>query len=180
MRDEILFFNDVQIAEDFVVEDVYTDVITGFKNQLALTDKIQTYTSNSSELTVLLFDIYNFRKINNFYGHDIGDEVLKYFSDKIKANFDAEKCEFFRTEPDKFYVLIDRTLDQESMIRYNNLLVSSLSDGCLLNDGQKLTISCTYGGARLNEETCVSKELLKIVVINNSINKEINEIDEIY
>ncbi len=44
-------------------------------------------TSDTPPLTVMMMDIDFFKKINDRYGHDVGDEVIKNFSTLLKAHF---------------------------------------------------------------------------------------------
>lgn len=61
-----------------------TDYLTGLLNRRGLKQKadqlIQTSRKNNQNLAVITADIDHFKNINDQYGHQIGDEVLKYVS----------------------------------------------------------------------------------------------------
>ncbi len=58
-----------------------TDTLTQLKNRLylngALSRTFERYKRYGTPFSVLLFDIDYFKKVNDSYGHDVGDEVLK-------------------------------------------------------------------------------------------------------
>jgi two-component system cell cycle response regulator len=65
-----------------------TDSLTGLYNrrylEVHLEKLLQKNQENRKSLGVLLVDIDHFKKVNDTYGHTIGDEVLKIFSDRLK------------------------------------------------------------------------------------------------
>ena len=57
----------------------YTDSLTGLKNRRALSDLKQSSLHSDGafrQISVISFDIDHFKKVNDTYGHDGGDEVL--------------------------------------------------------------------------------------------------------
>ncbi|MCP4074706.1 MAG: diguanylate cyclase [Gammaproteobacteria bacterium] len=66
-----------------------TDELTGLHNRrsfLMLGNVIQKQAKrNKSLFSIIMIDIDFFKKINDTYGHGIGDETIKDFSEKIKA-----------------------------------------------------------------------------------------------
>ena len=62
----------------------HTDVLTGLFNRRAfldrLDDEIFKYNRYGTPLSILLMDVDHFKAINDTYGHDKGDEVLKHFA----------------------------------------------------------------------------------------------------
>lgn len=67
-----------------------TDPLTGINNRRALMEKLEYEMLRSkranSNLCILLLDIDFFKKINDTYGHMIGDKVLKLVADSLKSS----------------------------------------------------------------------------------------------
>ncbi|EUJ11372.1 diguanylate cyclase (GGDEF) domain-containing protein [Methylophilaceae bacterium 11] len=53
-------------------------------------DKIFKTLHDNSPLTVMMMDIDFFKKVNDVYGHDAGDEVIKHFAQQLKAHFHGD------------------------------------------------------------------------------------------
>lgn len=58
--------------------------------------------------TVLLFDIDHFKKVNDTYGHDAGDDVLRQISRLIKSNIRQSDI-FARHGGEEFTLLLRKT-----------------------------------------------------------------------
>jgi diguanylate cyclase (GGDEF)-like protein len=71
----------------------YTDPLTGALNRQGLRDalvRLMTPAEEHSEgLAVIFADLDHFKKINDGYGHDAGDEVLRRFATMVRANVRA-------------------------------------------------------------------------------------------
>ena len=68
----------------------YTDFLSGLYNRRYFFEqgnKLLHTLTQDDPLTVMMFDIDHFKKINDTYGHDIGDMVIKNFADLLKAHF---------------------------------------------------------------------------------------------
>lgn len=67
-----------------------TDGMTGLLNKRALTEaarsKLRAATRFGRPLSVVIADIDLFKRVNDGYGHDIGDEVIKGFADVLKGS----------------------------------------------------------------------------------------------
>jgi len=61
-----------------------TDYLTGLLNRRETLKIFAKLISNEKTLSVTMMDIDHFKKINDRYGHDVGDEVLKKVSAIIK------------------------------------------------------------------------------------------------
>ena len=73
-----------------------TDGLTGLLNKRALLEqaeqKIRAATRFDTPLSVLVCDIDHFKRVNDTYGHDVGDQVIKGFADvlrRVKRDIDV-------------------------------------------------------------------------------------------
>jgi two-component system cell cycle response regulator len=66
-----------------------TDALTGLYNRRYMESHVGTLVDRSAargkSLSVLLLDIDYFKSINDTWGHDAGDDVLRDFSDRLRA-----------------------------------------------------------------------------------------------
>ena len=72
------------------VEAAITDSLTGLHNRRYMESHLRTLVeeakSTGKPISVMIADIDFFKSVNDSYGHDIGDAVLKEFSDRLKQN----------------------------------------------------------------------------------------------
>ena len=127
-----------------------TDELTGVGNRLACNQTLQREIERShrykTDFSIVLLDIDHFKSVNDKFGHDVGDEVLKAVAATIvKALRDIDSlCRFGGEE---FMVLLPQT-DKEAAFKIAErirLAVSGLSSEDVPN---RVTISC--GVAHLN------------------------------
>ncbi len=72
------------------IEAAMIDPLTGLHNrrymECHLTTLVEEAQRNSRCLSVLLADIDHFKQVNDTYGHDVGDAVLREFSTRFRRN----------------------------------------------------------------------------------------------
>ena len=72
------------------IELAITDQLTGLNNRRFLETHLpplmQTLAGRNKPLTVMILDIDHFKSVNDTYGHDIGDEILRAFAGRIKSH----------------------------------------------------------------------------------------------
>lgn len=66
------------------------DAMTGLSNRRFLEEYIDTLTANTrrkqTHISILMLDLDHFKMINDTYGHDAGDSMLKALADVLKAS----------------------------------------------------------------------------------------------
>lgn len=94
-----------------------TDALTGVANRRSL-DKTLAHAVESNEnreLTVIMLDIDHFKNVNDIYGHEAGDEVLKHFARVIRKAIRPNEF-FARYGGEEFTILCYATLQQARLI----------------------------------------------------------------
>jgi len=78
---------------DHSLELAVTDQLTGLHNRRYMTGQLDALvkraTLGGDPVACLLIDIDHFKKINDGYGHDVGDEVLREFAVRLASNVRA-------------------------------------------------------------------------------------------
>ncbi|RAZ48674.1 GGDEF domain-containing protein [Campylobacter hyointestinalis] len=81
---DIVHFYKLQNEENKFKNMSQTDYLTGLLNKRALTSIINE--TRYFDMIVAICDIDNFKKINDKYGHNVGDEILKHISEILTQN----------------------------------------------------------------------------------------------
>ncbi len=79
------------------------DPLTGLQNRAAY-EKMANKLNGRKPYSVVVIDINDFKEINDTYGHEFGDTVLKKIAAVISKSFD-ERCTCYRVGGDEFYII---------------------------------------------------------------------------
>jgi diguanylate cyclase (GGDEF)-like protein len=93
-------------------------------------------------LTVMMMDIDFFKKVNDLYGHDIGDEVIKHFANTMKEHFHTDIVA--RLGGEEFAVLSLSTDYQNSFAHIDAFRAKIASQKINLKEHQ-IQYSCSIG-----------------------------------
>lgn len=63
-----------------------TDSLTGLLNRGAFDNELQKLCSKGHTFSLVLFDIDNFKRLNDNFGHLLGDKVLQFFASLLKSH----------------------------------------------------------------------------------------------
>lgn len=84
----------------------YHDYLTGLKNRRAMDQVMAEKIKHQTEFNVMMIDLNNFKRINDEYGHTVGDEVLAHIASLIMSKL-TPLDHGFRLGGDEFIVLSD-------------------------------------------------------------------------
>lgn len=140
-----------------------TDPMTELLNRRAFFDvcdkTIKRVASNDEELTCLIIDIDHFKKINDTYGHDAGDEVIITIAKLIIDN--TRTMDFIgRIGGEEFSILMPNT-DKESAFIIADRLRENVAKHKILLDSAYINITVSIGLSYLTHEDVNIHTLLK-------------------
>lgn len=86
--------------------DAIHDALTGLYNRRAFDKEGLDLQNNNTPFSIIMFDIDHFKVINDTYGHNFGDSVLKAVSKVIKNVFAQTKAHAFRIGGEEFVIIL--------------------------------------------------------------------------
>jgi len=142
-----------------------TDSLTGLYNRRYMEGHIVTLVQKAAnrgkEISIIMLDIDYFKAVNDSHGHDVGDEVLKEFSNRILQNirgidmacrYGGEEFVLIMPETDlSFAFMVGERIRQR-------IASTSFSIGL---DNQSLEITCSVGVACLEHLDDTPETILK-------------------
>ena len=125
----------------------YTDSLTGLANRLAfretLDHRLMQLRGVGRQLALLFADIDDFKRVNDALGHDVGDEVLIQFANRIREAVErigGGASELARFGGDEFVILLygenEQTDVRASAAHLAETLVAELSRPIVVQDRQ--------------------------------------------
>lgn len=138
------------------------DDLTGSCNRRCfkakMMDYIAAYHKRDRMFSVALFDIDYFKQINDTYGHDIGDEVLRQFSLICEAKVTNGDL-FARLGGDEFVMVLVNTTGLQAKAILNELL-RSICKIEIATDAGIIRLTCSIGVAEVSKATRDCTEVL--------------------
>ncbi len=152
----------MQIEES--VELAITDALTGLHNRRYMESHLKTLFDEAIErgkpMSFLVSDIDFFKSVNDTFGHDAGDTVLREFAARIRKNIRGIDlaCRFGGEE---FVVMMPDTDLSKAYLVGERLRQCIASQPFVLADGTSLEVTASIGVATLERSTDTPDTLLK-------------------
>ena len=103
-----------------------TDVLTGIYNRRYLEDNlgkaIKSLSRSKSCLSVLMLDVDFFKKYNDTYGHNIGDNCLRIIAEVLRQSISREEDFVARYGGEEFAVVLPNTDEKGAQIVADRML----------------------------------------------------------
>ena len=139
------------------------DALTGLPSLRLCKDRLERslIESRRNDLmsAVIFIDLDGFKAINDCYGHELGDMVLKITAGRIKAEI-RETDTVARIGGDEFIVIITGVPDMQVIRRVADSLIAQVSQTIRLN-GEKVHVGASLGIALYPEHGDTAEELIR-------------------
>lgn len=143
----------LQVANSKMQELINTDELTKIASRRYFFEQVDKYfylsKRQNNPLCILSLDIDHFKNVNDTYGHDIGDKVLRFFCDTIGKNL--RKSDIFgRIGGEEFCICVLGTKDG-AMILANKVRLE-VENSLFVNDGIKIKITVSIGVSMIQSD----------------------------
>jgi diguanylate cyclase (GGDEF)-like protein/PAS domain S-box-containing protein len=139
------------------------DPLTGLPNRSLLQDRLQMAIERShrsgTTLAVIMIDLDNFKTVNDTYGHEVGDKLLRALAGRLNASV-RKSDTVARMGGDEFVVLAPEISDRDSAIRLAGEILGTLCEPVSL-EFHLLTATASIGVSMLSPAASDPVTLLK-------------------
>ena len=124
-----------------------TDYLTGIMNRRMFNEisehYFQTAQKNELHLTLLLLDLDHFKKVNDTYGHQAGDHILKRFVKTLEGILNKSDI-FARIGGEEFAILLSQTNSDEAYILAERIR-KEIENDLVTYNGQDIFVTTSIG-----------------------------------
>ena len=140
------------------------DTLTGLPNRLSLNDQVERALERAASaermFAIMFLDLDGFKKVNDSFGHDIGDVLLIHVAQLLK-NAVRETDVVARLGGDEFVVLLHDVTDEAMVASVAEKIVLSVGSPCQL-EGIEISIGTSIGIAIYPRDGISREALLKV------------------
>jgi len=135
------------------------DPLTGCYNrrefETQINRSVAIATRHKSELSLFMFDLDHFKKVNDTYGHQAGDQVLKTVASLVQRNI--RSCDVLaRYGGEEFIVILTETGINEAVELADRLRLM-ISRKMIKTDSGTIRVTASFGVAGLTHNAAMSK-----------------------
>lgn len=143
---------------------VITDELTGCYNRRYLNERLPAEINESKEngekLSIVVMDIDNFKNINDKYGHQVGDYVLKEIGTIIRNNIRREYDWVSRFGGEEFLIAFKNT-DKENAVRTTERIRQNIEAHEFKYNDLNINVTASFGVEELSNEINEINELIE-------------------
>jgi diguanylate cyclase (GGDEF)-like protein/PAS domain S-box-containing protein len=99
---------------------------------------------------VLFIDIDHFKRVNDTYGHDVGDRVLQFVATTLVAN--SRPFDLYGRWGGEEFIGVIRNIDADGIVLLGNRMRMLVEHSYLFHNGNKLSVNVSLGATLVRED----------------------------
>jgi len=148
----------------YLSEGALMDSLTGLPNRRLLESRLNYAHSEAKRdqkrFGLMALDVDHFKAINDQYGHDVGDEVIKAVAARLKSNM-RDMDTVSRLGGDEFVIVVKDQMSEQGLVRVATKLRDIFNVPMLIND-REIAVHLSIGLTLYDPASDVTlKQLLK-------------------
>jgi diguanylate cyclase (GGDEF)-like protein len=152
-----------RIAEQLATELATRDTLTGLFNRRSLLERLKNSIAQASRrgegLALMFLDLDKFKEINDTFGHEVGDELLKQVATHLSAAV-RESDMVARLGGDEFVILLEGFPDTADVVKVAKKIIKGNVEPHVIGS-QLVKTSTTIGISFYPQDGSTAEELLK-------------------
>ncbi len=154
-------YGEIRADEEHILFLADHDILTGLSNRRKFDEDMDKLLDDGETGSMLLFDIDNFKDINDTLGHVYGDAVLQDLATVLKNDLDSRSTAY-RFGSDEFLVVVREVVDPEELKPIVEGLLQSLSRLHIV-EGRQNHLTASIGVVRFPYDgTSIEQLLVKV------------------
>jgi diguanylate cyclase (GGDEF)-like protein len=121
----------------------YRDQLTKLYNRHALLSHFDNLFKAADGHSFALVDLDDFKRVNDLYGHFVGDDVLRHIADVISHQIPAEGC-LYRWGGEEFLIVV-REIPKAAFIELLERIRIAIQRTPLCQNGKAITVTASFG-----------------------------------
>ena len=154
--------SDLKERVDELADLALCDPLTRLANRALLLERLAAAVARTARYgtlsAVLFIDLDGFKNVNDTFGHDAGDRLLKELSDHLQSHFRPTDT-IARLGGDEFVVVVEDLYSEEAAVSAAQKLLNSLTRSFAIGP-QNVSIGASIGVAVVPRCSTVPEELL--------------------
>ncbi|MCE5284501.1 MAG: GGDEF domain-containing protein [Pelosinus sp.] len=142
-----------------------TDELTKVYNRRYISERLplEIIRSSKQPCSLIMADIDHFKRVNDQYGHIIGDEVLKYFALELTKNIREQKEDWVARYGGEEFLICLNDCDAKAAKTIAERMRTAIEHLALPTAGGTIKITASFGVHTFSRETVVMTDLLASV-----------------
>ncbi|MCR5687489.1 MAG: response regulator [Lachnospiraceae bacterium] len=143
---------DTQVRMRRFEEEATIDKLTGFLNKYSSNEQIAGL-CRSRKGTLMIIDLDSFKLVNDIYGHDMGDRVLKTFAGILRENMHFPAT-FGRIGGDEFLIFAENLKEEKEIAKYSEIINRDLLTEArrMMGEDMSIPLGASLGAAFVPEQ----------------------------
>lgn len=145
-------YQDLIKTNDLLSTIALADSLTELNNRRALEwdlpRQVEKARNQNSPLSLIILDVDYFKRINDNYGHLVGDRLLKLLSSRIKHNLRTQDTAF-RYGGEEFVIILPDTTPQEADVVAHRIRNIVQENPFTINSTLNINVTISLGAASL-------------------------------
>jgi diguanylate cyclase (GGDEF)-like protein len=149
--------------EEWIRHQAYHDAVTALPNRAAFSSQLGEATRRAKragwELAILFLDLDLFKRVNDSFGHDAGDRLLRIAAERIRGAV-READLLFRMGGDEFTVLLENVRGAEEAGAVAQRVLEAIGEPVRF-DAHEISVTASIGIAMYPRDGVLEERLVK-------------------